>query len=87
MRDICVSALERFPMYIPLNMNNIRKTKNKELSENHKGMIWILLDFVVMAIMFWFILISSSVPEYREPQLATEAVCNIPGIGYLIGAH
>ncbi len=50
-------------------------------------MIWILLVFVVMAIVFWFILISSSVPEYREPQLATEAVCNIPGIGYLIGAH
>jgi len=64
-------------MYIPLDMINTRKTKNKKLSEDQKEMIWILMAFVVMAIIFWFMLISSSVPESREPQLTTrDAVCN-----------
>ena len=64
-------------MYIPLDMKNTDKTKNNKLSEDQKEMIWILLAFVVMAIFFWFMLISSSVPESREPQpAAREAVCN-----------
>ena len=64
-------------MYTPLDMKNTRKTENKKLSEDQKEMIWILLAFVVMGIIFWFMLISSSAPESREPQLAArEAVCN-----------
>ena len=64
-------------MFIPLDMINTRKTKNKKLSEDEKEMIWILLAFIVMAIIFWFMLISSSVPESRESQLAArDTVCN-----------
>jgi hypothetical protein len=64
-------------MYIPLDMKNTPKTKNKKLSEDRKEMIRILLAFVVMGIIFWFMLISSSVPESREPRpAAREAACN-----------
>jgi hypothetical protein len=58
-------------------MKNSLKANNKELSEDRKELIRILLAFVVMAIIFWFMLISLSVTESRESQLAArEAVCN-----------
>jgi hypothetical protein len=58
-------------------MKNALKANNKELSEDRKEMIRILLAFVVMAIIFWFMLISLSVSESLESQLAArEAVCN-----------
>jgi len=53
-------------MYIPLDMKNTDKTKNNKLSEDQKEMIWILLAFVVMAIIFWFMLISDSGAIYRD---------------------
>jgi hypothetical protein len=61
-REMRVSPPERLSMCIPLDMNNTAKSKKKELSEDRKEMIRILLAFVVMAIIFWFMLISSSVP-------------------------
>ncbi len=67
-------------MYIPSDLKNTPKTKNKRLSEDRKEMILILLAFVVMAIIFWFMLTSSAVPESREPQPAEkEIVCNNSG--------
>lgn len=64
-------------MYIPLDMKNTAKTQSKKLSEDRKEMIQMLLAFAVMAIIFWFMLISLSVPESREPQpAAREAVCD-----------
>ena len=58
-------------------MKNTLKANNKELSEDLKEMIRILLAIVVMAIIIWFMLISLFVSESRESQLAArEAVCN-----------
>ena len=65
-----VSPRERDFMFISLDMINTRKTKYKKVSEDQKEIIGILLAFVVMAIIFWFILISLSVSESREPQSA-----------------
>ncbi len=59
---VCVSSLEGISIYISLDMKNIAKTTNKKLSEDCKEMIRILLAFVIMGIIFWFMLVSSSAP-------------------------
>ncbi len=64
-------------MSIPLDLKNTPKTKNKKLSEDVKEMIGLLLAFVVMAIIFWFMLISSSVPEPPKPMPAVREVIQI----------
>jgi hypothetical protein len=53
--------LERISMYIPSDTNNATKSMNKELSEDRNEIMRILVAIVVMTIIFWFMLISSSV--------------------------
>jgi hypothetical protein len=56
---------------------------NKELSEDRKEMVRIMLALVVMAIIFWFMLISASVQESRDPRTAAgEAVCSNSGLPF-----
>jgi hypothetical protein len=75
---VCVSPPERISMNIPLDMDNIPKTTNEELLEDRKELIRILLAFVVMAIIFWVMLISLSAPCNNSGQVT------IPGNVYLI---
>ena len=53
-------------MYIPSDTNNATILENKEVSEDRKEMIRILVAFVVMAIILWFMLVSLSVSGGAE---------------------
>ena len=51
------------------DMKNSPKAKCKKLSEDREEMILMLLALVVMAIIVWIMLISSSVPDENRAKL------------------